>query len=498
MSLRTEDRAVALLGATCALAVVAVVAVTYFRAGTLFNLYDDAYITLRYARNLATGNGLVFNVGQPTDAASSLLYTLALAACYRAGVHNLEAAAVAIGLAALGSTVAVVYRSCLARAQHVAVAAFLATATGLCGMVSGWATTGMETPLFVLLVTANVHRLFVRQSLDWWTAVLVCLAFLARLEGSLLVVAYLILIADSWRQAPLPDRSTCARQAGLVVFVVAGFVALKLHLYGTAVPHAFKFKTVSLMYRPNTDAVWSTWTSMALGLLVLGASGLVMGAGRARNLVLGGYVVASVLSVLVGPSADYARYSVHLVPVFAVMASLPLARIALLSPTLALAICALVGVQSERSYDEMVGFARGFSPHQACRRQVGRYIEEQIKPKTPVISSDIGGIAYAAPSASFIDTIALTSSDILGRRTAGAGVDDILERASEGYVADTCHGPCRNFADYLAQGRLVDENAWRSAVPESRFGNDFQPADALFICHTSDGLGFAVSRFPRH
>src|SRR6476620_5659196 len=77
----------------CIAASFPLVAIAYrFRcASCLLKHYDDAYITYRYARNLATGHGLVFNPGEATDSASSWLYTLLLALGYRLGVHDLPA-----------------------------------------------------------------------------------------------------------------------------------------------------------------------------------------------------------------------------------------------------------------------------------------------------------------------------------------------------------------------------------------------------------------------
>ena len=40
---------------------------------------DDAYITYRYAENLAGGNGFVYNVGEQILGTSTPLYTLLLA-----------------------------------------------------------------------------------------------------------------------------------------------------------------------------------------------------------------------------------------------------------------------------------------------------------------------------------------------------------------------------------------------------------------------------------
>jgi len=41
--------------------------------------YDDAYITYRYAVNLAEGRGFVFNTYERVNSASSFLYTVLLA-----------------------------------------------------------------------------------------------------------------------------------------------------------------------------------------------------------------------------------------------------------------------------------------------------------------------------------------------------------------------------------------------------------------------------------
>src|SRR6476620_4812122 len=43
-------------------------------------LIDDAYIFLRYAHNIARGYGYVYNVGSPVEGATSISWTLVLAA----------------------------------------------------------------------------------------------------------------------------------------------------------------------------------------------------------------------------------------------------------------------------------------------------------------------------------------------------------------------------------------------------------------------------------
>lgn len=65
---------------------------------------DDAFISFRYAYNLAEGRGLVYNEGERVEGSTNLLWTLLVAAGIRLGFEAPEAAHVldlAAGVAAL-------------------------------------------------------------------------------------------------------------------------------------------------------------------------------------------------------------------------------------------------------------------------------------------------------------------------------------------------------------------------------------------------------------
>src|SRR5260370_38217980 len=69
-----------------------------------YGLFDDAYITFRYAANLARGLGLVFNPSEHVLGTTSPLFTVILAGAGRlVGLQHMEAIAVTAGiLASLG------------------------------------------------------------------------------------------------------------------------------------------------------------------------------------------------------------------------------------------------------------------------------------------------------------------------------------------------------------------------------------------------------------
>ncbi len=90
---------------------------------------DDAFITYRYADNLARGNGFVYNIGERVQGTSSPLFTLMLAGVALLGGHDtLPAVAKIIAALADGVTLILLW-SLLSRwslAGRFFVAAFFA------------------------------------------------------------------------------------------------------------------------------------------------------------------------------------------------------------------------------------------------------------------------------------------------------------------------------------------------------------------------------------
>jgi hypothetical protein len=147
------------LGGAAIVAAITVVLIFagYAGRGILLNEYDDSYITLRYARNLATGHGLVFNVGDATDSASSFLYAVLLAFCHVLGLRDLPLVATVLGVASAACTAAAVFMACLLRTKRPSLCLVIALAAGCHGFLSGWAISGMETTFFAALVTISVY-----------------------------------------------------------------------------------------------------------------------------------------------------------------------------------------------------------------------------------------------------------------------------------------------------------------------------------------------------
>ncbi|MEI7887528.1 MAG: hypothetical protein WCJ04_09060, partial [Actinomycetes bacterium] len=114
---------------------------------------DDAFITYRYARNLARGNGLVFNPGERVEGYTNFLWTLMHVIPEKLGWSSPIFSQV-IGIALMVATVAVTLR--LARRLFSSQSfGFLVALTLLANMTFlTYATGGLETMQQTLLVVS--------------------------------------------------------------------------------------------------------------------------------------------------------------------------------------------------------------------------------------------------------------------------------------------------------------------------------------------------------
>jgi arabinofuranosyltransferase len=115
-------------------------------------LCDDGYISFRYAFNLASGHGLVFNLDEmpPVEGYTEFLWVLILAAVHRLGL-NPEFWSQAI--TALGGCILVlrVHQSAVRQFGAAPWAVHLTTwLCATCIPLAVWSTSGMSTMLFVL------------------------------------------------------------------------------------------------------------------------------------------------------------------------------------------------------------------------------------------------------------------------------------------------------------------------------------------------------------
>jgi len=148
---------------------------------------DDAYITYRYAQNLASGQGFTYNIGQPVLSTTAPLYALVLAA---GALLEPDLPAVANTLSALALWLGATLLFVLGRREGTPWVGALAALLYLLHPLL-WLSLGLETSVFLALALGAIVAY--RGGRLYLSAALLALATLTRGDGLILTA---VLAAD--------------------------------------------------------------------------------------------------------------------------------------------------------------------------------------------------------------------------------------------------------------------------------------------------------------
>lgn len=184
-------------------------------------VFEDAYITYRYADNLAGGRGFTFNPGERVLGTTTPLYTLILTGLGLLGL-DIPSAGTALSVAAIAS-VGLAGAWILRRRAH----AELGVVFALIALWGGFATyylSGMETAFYSLLLLGSA--LAASQRRFGWTGVLIGLAFLTRYDAVMFAGPLLLLAWLSERARLAPGERGAALRGPLRAALIGAALAL--------------------------------------------------------------------------------------------------------------------------------------------------------------------------------------------------------------------------------------------------------------------------------
>lgn len=197
-------------------------------------IIDDAYITFRYARNIATGVGFVYNQGQFVLGTTTPLFTVLLAAL---GVLRIDLswAAYTLGIVADVGTIVMLYLV-FARLEQPWLGPVAGLLVAVMPRFVTYSVSGMETSLYVFAVVSANYFYMVNRT--WVTAIVCGVATLIRPDGVILAVvlgAHYVLIQ---RRIPL-------REIGIFVLLLAPWLLFSVSYFGTFLPNTLAAKGVA-------------------------------------------------------------------------------------------------------------------------------------------------------------------------------------------------------------------------------------------------------------
>lgn len=288
---------------------------------------DDAFISFRYAQSFAAGHGLTFNVGEKVEGYTNFLWTIMLIP-FAALSLNLEVVSWILSILCYILLLVILLR----RALIVATLPVALAAAALHRHLHIFSTSGLETALFTLLVTAGVLQFFdkraegllhdpdgpiIRQKRAF---LILSFAILTRPDGALIYgVCAVFWLLDSLRSG---RGIIQALSPHLVPFcIVFPIWLIKAIYYGSPVPNTFFAKSASNPYfsqgiRYTTMFFQSYWV-LGLGLLF---SLVTLADKRKSSVLLFGVIIAWLVYVMyIGGDFMFARFIVPVVPLMLVL-----------------------------------------------------------------------------------------------------------------------------------------------------------------------------------
>jgi len=466
-------------------------------------LVDDAFISFRYAQNLAAGHGVVWNIGEHVEGYTNFLWVLILTPFEKFGWDTPEASRW-LGFAATVTALPIGFLMLRewsrgrpheegVRWAQAGYALLLPT----CGGLTMYAFSGMETALFATLVLGSTLLVVWEDRREDkgppWSAGALVLAALARFDGALLFLPAAAL--KGWGVVRRRNRQSVIRFAtwtAALVLPYAAYFGWQWAYYGYPFPNTFYAKV-----EPDPSAI----DQFERGIRYLDA----FAHDYAALVTVPAFISLAVhwpprqslyvASVLVGWGAyvvvvggDFMaqdRFFVPVVPLLYLLAadgvivSVWAARQhvdwrPLVGAGAAMLLGAMViNLAVSQIY---IGLIRSESATDSDRRRIGVWLRDNVPDDYLILVDPAGSIPYYSRLPA-IDNLGINDETIAHTKTAGPGQEKAGHEKSNGQYAISRQPDL--FIDWHGLVSAPwDEKFWQSGTSPTRAGRDFlaQPA----------------------
>jgi arabinofuranosyltransferase len=403
---------------------------------------DDAWISARYAANLATGKGFVWNPGGPrTEGFSNPFFVAVEAVAHVLGIAPIDAAR-ALGIAGGVALLVVVHRLAPAAVGVLATRIAL-VGTALYPPIALWAVGGLETVPVALALTTGVLLLVRNGERDALRAgaAFALLPWL-RPEGLIAALA-VVAAAEALPMARRASRRAAVRRValagGLPLASQALLECLRLLVYGHLVPNSVLYKAGS----GDGFAVLDKFTEQARPVLLLAAVGILAARKRQRLLAVPPAVYLIGSAGMLDSVNAFSRLLLPVWPQLALLAALGIVavtrhagRLAAPAAAAAAALAALVLFMPEADAGSVSKFSARYA---ACKEEARTEAATWLRDHTPrhaVYSISDAGMVPALGDRVVVDQLLLNDPLIqqTGPLTGPALADHVFARRPDDLV----------------------------------------------------------------
>ncbi|HMA93502.1 MAG TPA: hypothetical protein VKP30_12495 [Polyangiaceae bacterium] len=284
---------------------------------------DDAYITMSFSKNLASGNGPIFSHGVRVEGYSNFLWMILLSLGMLVYPGDPYAIARFLGLIAMTLIAIFVYRS-VARSSGL-WAGLLATGFVLsCTDLFRGALSGLETAAFAAALTYGWYSYLAEPWPRWRAMSLAFLpAALIRIDG---FIPVLVVLGFEFFDSLLRRRWTPGRYmrwAAPVVLLWGLYFAWRWHYYGLPLPTTYYAKSLARAHDPDRARLMLKWffdDYRAVALVPFIAAGLIWKPRRQTVALVLAIAVQLIYATHVGADwMPFHRFFVPIVPLVAIV-----------------------------------------------------------------------------------------------------------------------------------------------------------------------------------
>ncbi|MBN1212054.1 MAG: hypothetical protein JXA92_05700 [candidate division Zixibacteria bacterium] len=398
---------------------------------------DDAFITFRYAENIAAGNGFVYNIGEKVLGTSTPFFTFILSVFAVLSI-SVPTAALFVSLIASGLTAVVLFRFAqLLRFSHFI--ALPAVCYALWPRSIPTDACGMETAFFTLLIISAFY--FQHKQLRLYAVGMATLAAVTRPEGLGLLI---LLTAYNF----FSDRQRRWSYIIIPAIILVPWLALSTLYFGTPIPNSITAK-LALYSRFGDTSFWDKLAYLMgwhkyygyplLLAALFGSRWLIKKQNFGRLEVI--WMVGTVLFYLFSRTRVFFWYIVPVFPVYFIfiMAAVPYffdkinypahkQKTAAVLLTLLMAAVLLAG-----NYQPVIRHRESRDFYTNIHQQIGYYLYSHTNKNDLVAAEDIGYMGYYSKRR-ILDRDGLVSPEAIPYNREGRYRDLIIDRKPDWLV----------------------------------------------------------------
>ena len=370
---------------------------------------DDQYISYRYAKNLADGNGLVFNIGEQVEGYSNFLFVVSLAIFRLMGIDVIFISKL-VGMLFGYATLVLMWRISESSEERFYMLFLLA----LSGPMAFYAVSGMETVMFAFFIMLSVY-MYSKERFRTMSGIIMGLTALTRTEGFVVPVTLFIYSLLKNRKKAISKKELAPFLIFLLVYTP--YLLWKLSYYGEFLSSPYYAKAAE-----NRIGLLLSGGLYLTKYIFLGTGGLLIllllfhkNWDEKYKLFLFVTLVYMAFIVYVGgDQLALLRFFVHIQPLIFLLVSWQLPKVFRNFNHMTVVAVFLLMIMPSIVYSVYE------TDHVMSRVRVGQYIEQFMEvgvwmrynlPYGTILFDDVGAIPYYSDFVIY-DTVGLVSKDL--------------------------------------------------------------------------------------